>query len=174
MGSIVEAEPGERLVIGPMIDLDSESLEAMEDSQQLIMVGILSFSDDVTPEQILRKFARLRLTGILLASKAVRGALLSRMEHTGPAATLPKGIGGVVREIGQKQVTAGYLSYWKDQSVYVNIGQTIFADDIAVELLQSKLSAYVNIGQTIARRELLDYLEARCDANLGAFSVPKA
>ena len=96
------------------------------------------------------------------------------MEHIGPAATLPKGTGGLVREIGQKKITAGYLSYLKDQSVYVNIGQTIFADDIPMELVQAKLAAFVNIGQTVARRELLDYLEARCEANLGNFAEPKA
>lgn len=171
VGSIVEADPDERLLIGPMVELDSLALEMMDEGQKLIIVGILWFADDVTPEQVQRKLAKLRLTGILLAPKSVRGALVARMEHTGPAASLPAGVTNVIKEIGQKKITAGYLGHLKDDNLYVNIGQTIFAGDIPLERVQQKITAYVNIGQTVAPQEILDYLSARCEANLGDFAT---
>ena len=74
---------------------------------------------------------------------------------------------------GEKTITPGYLSYLKPESVYINIGQTTFGDDVPLELVQSKLSAYVNVGQTVARQEILDYLDAICDGNVGEFTTPK-
>ncbi|MBB6051576.1 hypothetical protein [Armatimonas rosea] len=173
VGSFIEADPDERLLVGPMLELDGLALEAMEEGQKLIVVGILWFTDTVTVEQVQKKLSRLRLTGILLAPQAVRGALLARIEHIGPIVTLPVGVKNVIKEIGQKTITAGYLRHVKDDNLYVNIGQTIFAEDVPLELVQQKISAYINIGQTVAPRGLLDYLDARCEANLGNFATPE-
>ena len=39
--------------------------------------------------------------------------------------------------------------------------------------MRAKLAAYVNVGETVARQEILDYLDAVCESNVGEFSVPK-
>lgn len=173
VGSVVEAGPDERLIVGPSIEFDGETLEAMDDGQSLIVVGIVHFGADATPALVSQKFTRLRLTGILFAPKAVQGALVGRMEHSGITITLPKTSGAIVRQMGEKTVTAGYLGFLKDASTFVNVGQTIFGDDVPLDLLQTKIAAYVNVGCTIARRELLDYLEAVGEGSPGAFETPE-
>ena len=120
-----------------------------------------------------QKIAKIRLTGILLASKSVQGALFGRMEHTGVAVTVPKSSGGVVRQMGQKTITPGYLGYLRPESVYINIGHTSFADDVPLDLVRAKIAAYVNVGCTVARQEVLDYLDAVCETNAGAFQTPE-
>jgi hypothetical protein len=172
VGSVMEVDVNEKMHVGPSIELDAAAFEGMEDAQKLIVVGVLSIGDDVTREQITQKLARLRLTGILLAPKAVLGALTGRMEHTGVAVGLPKATGPVVRNMGEKTITPGYLSYLKPDSLYINIGETVFASDVPVALVQEKIGAYVNVGETTASQEILDYLDARCESSVGDFRTP--
>ena len=172
VGSVIEAGLDEKLLVGPSIEFDAEALEGMEDGQKFLVTGIVTFSSDAPAALVAQKIARLRLTGILIASKSVQGVLTGRMEHTGVAVAVPKTSGGVIRQIGEKTVTPGYLSYLKPESVYINIGQTTFGDDVPLELVQAKLAAYVNVGETVARQEILDYLDAVCESNIGAFSTP--
>lgn len=169
VGSVIEAGPEEQLIVGPSIEFNAESLGTMEDGQKLIVTGIVTFADDATAALVAQKIAKLRLTGILLASKSVQGVLVGRMEHTGVVVTVPKTAGQIVRQMGEKTVTAGYLKYLEPDSVYVNLGETTFGTDIPVEVVQSRIGAYVNVGVTRAPQEVLDYLDARCDANMGVF-----
>ena len=173
VGSVIEAGLDEKLLVGPSIEFDAEALETMEDGQKLLVTGILTFAADATAALVSQKIAKLRLTGILIAPKSVQGVLTGRMEHTGVSVTIPKAAGGIVRQIGEKTVTPGYLGYLKPESVYINIGQTTFAGDVPLELVQEKLTAYVNVGETVARQEVLDYLDAICESNVGEFSLPK-
>ncbi len=174
VGSVMEVDLDEKMLVGPSIELDGAAFDAMEDGRKLIVVGILSIGAEVTAQQIGQKLARLRLTGILMAPKNIIGALTGRMEHTGVSVALPDGGGAIVRNMGQKNITPGYLSYLKSDSVYVNIGQTTFGDDVPVSLVQEKIGAYVNVGETVASQEILDYLDARCENNVGQFSTPRA
>ena len=173
VGSVIEAGLDEKLLVGPSIEFDAEALDAMEDGQKLLITGIVTFADDAPAALVAQKIAKLRLTGILLASKSVQGILTGRMEHVGVSVTVPKTSGGIVRQIGEKTITPGYLGYLKPESVYINIGQTTFGDDVSLELVRAKLAAYVNVGETVARQEILDYLDAVCESNVGEFSVPK-
>ncbi|MGC4047454.1 MAG: hypothetical protein QM758_26970 [Armatimonas sp.] len=173
VGSVLEVDMDEKMLVGPSVELDGAAFDGMADGQKLIIVGILSIGEDVTVEQVNQKLARLRLTGILMAPKSVIGALTGRMEHTGVSVALPKTGGSIIRNMGEKRVTPGYLSYLKPDSLYVNIGETVFDEDVPVALVQEKIAAYVNVGETVASQEILDYLDARCESNVGEFHTPR-
>lgn len=169
VGGMVEATEADRVVIGPVMEIDRAMLEGMPDNQRLIVIGILAFANDAPAELIAQKFELLRLTGILIAPAPVRGALLGKMEHTGIAVTVSPTSGGVIRTMGEQKVTAGYLSHIKPDSAYINIGRTEFDDSVTLDQLKAKISAYYNVGATVARQELREYLQANCAANMGVF-----
>jgi hypothetical protein len=172
VGAFIEASAEERVLIGPVLDIDAAMLETMSDGQKLIVIGVLSFAADAPPALVSQKFERVRLTGILIAPKAVSGALFGKLEHTGVAISLEKVFGGLVREMGSATITAGYLTFVKPESAYLNIGRTEFAADVPLDLVQSRIVDYYNVGLTVAPQTILDYLRARCSSNLGAFQTP--
>ena len=49
--------------------------------------------------------------------------------------------------------------------------ESLYFRTLDFERVQQKITAYVNIGQTVAPQEILDYLSARCEANLGDFAT---
>ena len=174
VGSMVEAGPDEKIMMGPLFDFDRTAVESMPDGQSVILIGIVAFADDVDGALVSQKFERIRLTGILIAPSSVRGALIGKLEHTGPSIASVSTPGGKVHVIGHQVVTPGYLKYLKDGVGFINIGHTEFAPDVPVDLVEQKIAAYFNVGATVASQDVLDYLQARAAVNLGAFSLPKA
>lgn len=171
VGSTIEASPKDQFLTGPMLDFDQAALSAMPDNQRLIVTGIVAFAEDIDPALIAQKFEHLHLTGVLIAPSAVRGALTGRMNHNGPSVASIPTPGGKVHNLGDRTATAGYVRYLNDGVGYFNLGRTEFAADVPVALVEQKIAAYFNLGLTVASQDVLDYLQARCAANLGAFQL---
>ena len=148
-------------------------MEAMPGKQKLLLVGVVAFKPDVPPALVSEKLDSLQVTGVLLASEAVRGALLGRMQITGATVPLPDNAGPIVHSLGENKITPEYLSRLQDGSVYLNIGQTEIAPEVTEELLARKIATYCNVGQTMAPAALITLLKSRCPANLGAFEETK-
>jgi beta-lactamase regulating signal transducer with metallopeptidase domain len=170
VGATVVAGPEARVMVEPVLEFSRAALEAMLPAQKLILVGIVVFKPDVLPALVRQKFASLNVTGVLLATAGVRGALLGTMQVTGISATLPDDAGPVAHSIGHNQITAGYLSRLPDRSVYVNVGAVEIAPDVSEQLLAQKIAAYVNVGATIGPNPLLDRLKSISIANVGTFA----
>lgn len=171
VGTIVEIGSDYRVVTEPWMEFSKATVEAMPSGQKLALVGIVMFKPDVPAALLAEKFEALMVVGILLAPAAVHGALLGRMEISGVSVTLPDKEMPVRHSLGQNRVTTGYLTYLEDNGLYINIGQTIIAEDVPAELLARKFASYYNVGQTIAPAPLMDLLKARCTTNLGEFTT---
>jgi beta-lactamase regulating signal transducer with metallopeptidase domain len=163
--------PNARVMVEPFLEFSRAALEGMPARQQLVLVGVVYFKPDVTPALVNQKFASLNVTGVVLASEGARGALLGKMQITGTSVVMPDDAGSVVHSVGSTQITTGYLERLADQSVYVNIGSTEIAADVAEMLLAQKIRSYVNIGETTGPKPLLDLLKSRSAANIGAFEA---
>jgi beta-lactamase regulating signal transducer with metallopeptidase domain len=174
VGSTVIASSDLRLSVEPFLELSKATLEAMPASQKLLQVGVVAFRPDVPPSLVAQKFASLQVTGVLLASAGVRGALLGRMQITGSTVPLPDNAGPFVHSVGENKLTTDYLSRLSDGSVYLNIGETEIAPDVTEELLARKIQIYCNIGNTSAAPPLINLLKSRCPANLGSFTESQA
>ncbi len=168
---IIEAAPDERVIVGPVTEFDAETLEAMADNIRLTVIGIAFFDRDVVPTVVAQKFERLRVVGILVCPAGVRGALLDRLEHIGVAATLNKGGGPLVRNMGARRLTAMNLRHLEGGSVFLNLGHVEITADVTVEMIQEKISDYHNIGHTEGPEEVIAYLQSRASTDLGDFSV---
>jgi hypothetical protein len=173
VGATVVASPNARVMVDPFIEFSRATLEGMQPRQDLILVGVAIFKPDVTPALVTQKFASLNVTGVILATAGVRGALLGRSQITGTTATLPDDAGPVAHSIGHNELTTGYLTRLPDRSVYVNIGAVEIAPDVTLELLTQKIGTYVNVGATIGPMPLLDRLKSISVANVGAFEEEK-
>jgi len=169
-GGVVIVKPDYRVVMAPNLELSRSMLEAMPAAQKIVLVGIIFIRPEVTPELIAQKFEAVEVVGILMACERALGALFGRAEITGPTISLPDDVGPVVRSIGQSRLDTGYLERLADRTTYLNVGQTIVADDVSEDLLDRKILSYHNVGQTVAPRNLLDLLKARCPTNLGDFA----
>ena len=174
VGAILDMPADARILVEPWLELSKASLEAMPQGQKLLLIGIVFFKPDVPPALVTEKFESLRVVGVILATAGVQGALLGKMEITGMTATLPEEDLPIVKNIGQNTLTSGYLSHLADGNLYVNVGQTILAQDVKEELLAKKIKTYINVGQTQGPAPLLDLLKARCPVDLGEFSEPEA
>ncbi|MDX1931451.1 MAG: hypothetical protein SFU56_02485 [Capsulimonadales bacterium] len=174
VGSLTAIPADMQVMVGPWQEFSRATVEALSPEQKLLIVGMVLFKPDVPADLVADRFAALEIVGIFLATPAVQGALLGKIRITGVTVTLPDREMPLVHNVGQNRVTPGYLKYLEDGSMYVNMGQTIFGEDVSEELLARKFASYVNVGQTVAPRELLDLLKARCTTNLGDFSASGA
>ena len=171
VASIIEAEPDERVIVGPVTEFDAETVESMSDNNRVTVIGIVVFDRDVLPALAAQKFERLQVVGILICPAGVRGALLDRLEHIGPAATLKVGGGPLVRNMGHRRLSAMSLSYLEEDSVFLNLGHVEIKSDVTVEMIRRKISDYHNIGHTEGPEEVIAYLQSRASTDLGNFSV---
>jgi hypothetical protein len=173
VASIIEADPAERVIVGPVTEFDAETVEAMADNNRVTVIGIVVFDRDVIPALAAQKFERLRVVGILVCSAGVRGALLDRLEHIGPAATLKAAGGPLVKNMGHRHLSAMSLSHLDDGSVFLNLGHVEIKADVTLERIRAKISDYHNIGHTEGPEEVIAYLQSRTGTDLGNFSVRK-
>jgi hypothetical protein len=171
VASIIEADPDERVIVGPVTEFDAETVESMSDNNRVTVIGIVVFDRDVLPALAAQKFAHLRVVGILVCPAGVRGALLDRLEHIGPAATLKVGGGPLVRNLGHRHLSAMSLSHLEDDSVFLNLGHVEIKADVTLEMIRGKVSDYHNIGHTEGPEEVIAYLQSRTGTDLGSFSV---
>jgi hypothetical protein len=170
VGGIVTTEADERVLVEPMLELSKATLEAMPSGQKLLIVGIVTFSPDIPPALVTEKFSKLRIVGILTSTAGVRGALMGCMEETiGVSVTLADDTKELIRSIGENTITNEYLTHLKDGVAYLNIGETIFADDSNQALVERKIAAYYNVGETVAPASILALVKARCQTNIGEF-----
>jgi hypothetical protein len=80
MGATVVAGPELKVSVEPYLEIARAALKAMPAKQKLLLVGVVAFKPDVPPVLVSEKLDSLQVTGVLLASEAVRGALLGRMQ----------------------------------------------------------------------------------------------
>mgnify|MGYP001598706992 FL=1 len=74
IGTVVVAEPEERVLVTPQLDLSASAVQALEPGQGWLVVGNLQFQAGGSCEQVAEKFLSLRVTGLLVACQAVQGA----------------------------------------------------------------------------------------------------
>jgi beta-lactamase regulating signal transducer with metallopeptidase domain len=169
VGTTVVAGPNARVMVEPFVEFSKDTLAGMPARQELILVGVVQFKPDVTPELINQKLASLNVTGVVLSQENTRGALLGRMQIAGQSVVLPDNPGPVTHSFGSNTITPAFLERLPDQSVYVNIGATEIASEVTEAMLGQKIKSYVNIGQTVGPLPLINLMKSRSVANFGAF-----
>ena len=171
VGSILVAEPEERVVVTPQLELSRSGVEALPGGQKIVVMGNVFFHPDVLASLIAEKFESLRIFGTMIACAGVHGALIGKMQiFNGVALALPDGVGSIVRAHGETSVNQQYLLGIPEGTTYINIGKTQIDDAVSAEMLREKFAAYYNIGETNGPAVLLATLQARCPMNLGKFS----
>ena len=169
-GTIAEAHPDERILIGPSTDFNKAVLEGMEPGLRLTVIGIVTFDPDIPLALLSEKFAFLRLIGILIAPAGVQGALLGKMEHTGITVNM-KAADPLLKNIGATKITTGSLSYMKPGTIFLNIGETRIDPDVTVATLSAKIVEYHNVGHTVGPADVLQWLQVNAPTQLGAFQT---
>ena len=169
-GTVAEADPDERILVGPSTDFDRATLEGMEPGLRMTIIGIVTFDPDIPLGLLSEKIAFLRLVGVLIAPSGVQGALLGKMELLGITVTL-KAAGPMLKNLMESKITAGYVSHMKPGTIYLNIGVTHFAPEITLAALSDKILEYHNIGLTIGSRDVIDWLQATAPTQVGQFQV---
>ena len=87
------------------------------------------------------------------------------------AATLKAGGGPLVRNLGERRLSAMSLNHLESGSVFLNLGHVQITADVTVAMIQAKISDYHNIGHTEGPEEVIAYLQSRASTDLGDFSV---
>ena len=169
-GTIAEAHPDERILIGPSTDFNKAVLEGMEPGLRLTVIGIVTFDPDIPLPLLSEKFAFLRLIGVLIAPAGVQGALLGKMEHTGVAIIL-KASGPILKNIGAVRITTGYLSHMKPGTVFLNIGEARIDPEVTVGMISEKIIEYHNVGHTVGPTDVVQWLQVNAPTQLGAFQT---
>lgn len=169
-GTVAEADPDERVVIGPNTDFNRAVLEGMEPGLRMTVIGIITFDPDIPLALLSEKIAFLRLIGIMIAPAGVQGALLGKMEHTGVSISF-KAVGPVLKSFGETRITAGYLSYMKPGTIFLNLGETHIDPEITGVALSEKIVEYHNLGTTVASRDAIDWLQVNAPTQQGEFQT---
>jgi hypothetical protein len=174
VGSIVIADPEERVFVTPQLEISCSGLEEMPSGQKFLLVGNLFFRPDVPPQLVAEKIGSVRVVGVLIACQGVYGALLGKMQLiNGASVILPDDVGPLARDTGETWISREYLFDLPDGTTYINLGKTRIYEDVSQELplLRQKIAAYYNVGETKGPAPLLATLQARCPVNLGKFVV---
>jgi hypothetical protein len=170
VGSILTASADERVIVTPQMDLDRQGIEFMPDEQRLLFVGNVFIRPDVSPDLVARKFAFVRVIGILVAGAGALGALTGRLHFSnGVTVSLPEDTGPLVRNTGEVRMMPEYLDALPDDATYINFGEVKVSGGVSVSVIQQKIRAYYNLGETAGKPEGLAALHARCQMNTGSF-----
>jgi hypothetical protein len=170
VGSILIASPDERVIVTPQLDLDYQGIEFMPDELRLLFVGNVFIRPDVPPELVARKFASVRVIGILIAGAGALGALTGRLQFSnGVTVALPEDTGHIVRNTSEVRMVAEYLEALPDDTTYLNFGEVKVNGGVSGSAIQQKIRAYYNLGETSGKPEGLAVLHARCQMNTGSF-----
>jgi hypothetical protein len=170
VGSILIAPAEERVIVTPQMDLDREGIEFMPDEQRLLFVGNVFIRPDVPPEIVARKFASVRVIGILIAGAGALGALTGRLQFgNGVTIGLPEDTGPIVRNTGEVRMLPEYLEALPDDATYINFGEVKVSGGVSASVVQQKIRAYYNLGETSGKPESIAVLHARCRMNNGNF-----
>jgi len=170
VGSILVAGPDERVIVTPQLDLDRDGVEFMPDEQRLLFVGNVFIRPDVPAEVVVRKFASVRVIGILITGASALGALTGRLQFgNGITVGLPEDTGYIVRNTGEVRMVPEYLEALPDDTTYLNFGEVKVDGSVSASVVRQKIRAYYNLGETSGKPEGLAVLQARCQTNTGNF-----
>jgi beta-lactamase regulating signal transducer with metallopeptidase domain len=169
VSATVVAGPDTKVTVEPFLEITRAMVEAMPARQKLLLVGIVLIRPDVPPALLAQKIDTLQMVGVVMASQSVRGALLGKMQMTGTTVSLPDDAGPLAHGMGENTLNAEALSRMADNTVYVSIGETRFAEDVTEELAARKIGMYINIGETSGPPPVIKLLKSRCPQDLGEF-----
>lgn len=83
------------------------------------------------------------------------------------------GMGKTRSNFSRARLTRNYLAGMENASTYANYGTLFIAEDVPQELLSAKIARFHNYGRVVGPAALLKVLEARTEANFGAFEEAK-